>query len=256
MYPVIGRIGEFEITSFGLMVAIGFLAGLWVFRRQLTARGLPEHFENAAIIGAAGGLLGAKVIWVVEFAGTAPIADLLFSRSGLSWFGGLIGGVGSGLVALRLMRAPLMATLAAAAPALAVGHMLGRVGCFLVGDDYGRPSDLPWAVAFPNGLPPSDVPVHPTQIYEAIFLAWLAWILIREQRRGVSDRRILGHYMILAGGFRFVLEFVRINEPVFFGFTVAQILASALAATGAVLLTRASFPGARRSRPPVRERSR
>lgn len=231
------------------MVALGFLAGLWVFRRQLRARGLPDKFENAAIIGAAGGLLGAKVIWVVEFAGTAPVADLLFSRGGLSWFGGLIGGVGSGLVALRVMRAPLVTTLAAAAPALAVGHMLGRVGCFLVGDDYGRPSDLPWAVAFPNGLPPTDVPVHPTQIYEAVFLGWLAWLLIREERRGVSDSHILGHYMILAGGFRFLLEFIRVNEPVLFGFTVAQILAFILAATGAVLITRASSPRARQSRP-------
>lgn len=249
MYPVIGRIGGLEITSFGVMVALGFLAGLWVFRRQLKARGLPEHFENAAIIGAAGGLLGAKLIWVVEFSGTAPIADLLFSRGGLSWFGGLIGGVGSGLAALRVMRAPLVTTLAAAAPALAVGHMLGRVGCFLVGDDYGQPSSLPWAVAFPNGLPPTDVPVHPTQIYEALFLGWLAWLLIREQRRGVSDRHILGHYMILAGGFRFLLEFIRINEPVLFGFTVAQILALVLAATGAVLLSRVSSPRARQSRP-------
>lgn len=239
MYPVIGRIGGFEITSFGLMVALGFLAGLWVFRRQLKARGLPEHFENAAIVGAAGGILGAKLIWVLEFAGTAPVGDLLFSRAGLSWFGGFIGGVGSGLVALHLMRAPLVTALAAAAPALAVGHMLGRVGCFLVGDDYGRPSSLPWAVAFPNGLPPTDVPVHPTQIYEALFLGWLAWWLIREQRLGVSDRHVLGHYMILAGGFRFILEFIRVNEPVLFGFTVAQIFALMLAATGTVLLTRA-----------------
>ncbi len=245
MYPVIGRIGGLEITSFGLMVALGFLAGLWVFRRQLRARGLPEHFENAAIIGAAGGLLGAKLIWVVEFAGTAPVADLLFSRAGVSWFGGLIGGVGSGLVALRVMRAPLVPALAAAAPALAVGHMLGRVGCFLVGDDYGRPSSLPWAVAFPNGLPPTDVPVHPTQIYEALFLGWLAWRLIREQRLRVSDRHILAHYMILAGGFRFVLEFIRVNEPVLFGFTLGQIFALLLAATGALLLTRASSPRAR-----------
>lgn len=188
------------------------------------------------------------MIWAAEFARTAPVADLLFSRAGLSWYGGLIGGVGAGLVALRVMRAPLVTTLAAAAPALAVGHMLGRVGCLLVGDDYGRPSRLPWAVAFPKGRPPTDVPVHPTQLYEALFLGWLTWLLIREQRRGVPDRLILGHYMILAGVFRFILEFIRINQPVVFGFTLAQILAFILAATGALLLTRASSPRARQSR--------
>ncbi|MEX2272594.1 MAG: prolipoprotein diacylglyceryl transferase family protein [Vicinamibacterales bacterium] len=249
MYPVIGRIGNLEITSFGVMVALGFLAGLWVFRRELAARGLPANLENAAIVGAAGGLLGAKIIWVVEFADTAPVADLLFSRGGLSWFGGVIGGVGSGLIAIAIMRAPLVPTLAAAAPALAVGQMLGRIGCFLVGDDYGTPSDLPWAVAFPNGLPPTDVPVHPTQSYEAIFLLGLAWWLIRSRKRGVADQALLGQYFLFAGGFRFLLEFIRVNEPLLFGFTLAQILAFILGAIGAVLLTRASSPRARQSRP-------
>ena len=238
MYPVIGRIGGFEITSFGLMVALGFLAGLWLFRRELRARGLPEHLENAALIGAAGGLLGAKVIWVIEFSGDAPWTDLLFSRAGLSWYGGFIGGVGAGLLAIRYMRAPLVPTLAAAAPALAVGHMLGRIGCFLVGDDYGIPSSLPWAVAFPDGVPPTVVPVHPTQLYEAAFLLLLAWWLIRLRRQRVADSMILGQYFLLAGSFRFLLEFIRVNEPVLAGFTLAQIFALTLAATGAALVRR------------------
>src|SRR5688500_3788374 len=169
MYPVIARIGDFEITSFGLMVAAGFLVGLWLFRRELRARGLRVEFENAALIGAAGGLVGAKLIWAIEFSGDAPFTSLLFSRAGLSWYDGFIGGVRAGIAALRYMRAPLVPELAAVAPGLAAGHMLGRIGCFLVGDDYGTPSDLPSAVAFPNGLPPTYVPVHPTQIYEALF---------------------------------------------------------------------------------------
>ena len=243
MYPVIGRIGEFEITSFGVMVALGFLAGLWVFRRELRARGLPDHFENAAIIGALGGLAGAKLMWVIEFSGGAPVSDLLFSRAGLSWYGGFIGGVGSGLLALRMMRAPLVPSLAAAAPALAVGHLLGRIGCFLVGDDYGTPSSLPWAVAFPNGLPPTDVPVHPTQIYEALFLLAVAWWLIRGRKRGAADQSVLGQYFLLAGSFRFLLEFIRVNEQVLFSLTLAQVFAALLAAAGLALLIRARPAG-------------
>ncbi|MDQ3070785.1 MAG: prolipoprotein diacylglyceryl transferase [Acidobacteriota bacterium] len=245
MYPVIVRIGSFEITSFGALVALGFLCGLWVFRRELRARGLPERIENAAIIGAAGGLLGAKLIWVVEFSGDQPVTDLLFSRAGLSWFGGFMGGVGSGIVAIRVMGAPLVRTLAAAAPALAVGHMLGRIGCFLVGDDYGRPSMLPWAVAFPNGLPPTDIPVHPTQLYEAVFLGGLAYWLIRARRRGASDGAVLGQYFLLAGGFRFLLEFIRINEQILFGLTLAQMFAAGLALVGVWLLIRARAGKAR-----------
>jgi len=236
MYPVIGRIGGFEITSFGLMVALGFLAGLWVFRRELRGRGLRLELENAALIGAAGGLVGAKVVWAIEFSGSGPFADLLFSRAGLSWYGGFIGGVGAGIAAIRYMRGPLIATLASAAPALAVGHMLGRIGCFLVGDDYGTPSDLPWAVAFPQGLPPTDVPVHPTQLYEALFLLALAILLTALRRHGTSDRAVLGLYFVLAGGFRFLLEFIRVNEPIVLGLTLAQIFALLVVAIGAALL--------------------
>lgn len=79
-------------------------------------------------------------------------------RGGMSWFGGLAGGLVAGLSVVTARRLPIVAMLAAASPALAAGHAIGRIGCFLVGDDYGRPSDLPWAVAFPEGLPPTVVP--------------------------------------------------------------------------------------------------
>ena len=95
---------------------------------------------------------------------TAPFMSLLFSRGGLSWFGGFLGGVGAGLWSLHRRRIPLVPALAAASPALAVGHAIGRIGCFMVGDDYGRPTDLPWGIAFPRGLPPTTVPVHPDAV--------------------------------------------------------------------------------------------
>ena len=238
MYPVLARIGDFEITSFGLLLAIGILCGLWIFRRELHARGLPSGIENAAIVGALGGLLGAKLFWTLENAGDQPLGDLVFNRGGLSWFGGLFGGLAAGIGAIALKRWPLIPSLAAATPALAIGHLLGRIGCFLVGDDYGTPTDLPWGIAFPNGLPPTLERVHPTQLYEAAFLGWLAWLLLREARRGVSDRHILAHYMVLGGGFRFVLEFIRVNERVFVGLTVAQLLAVILVTIGLAILRR------------------
>ena len=130
MYPVIVRIGTFEITSFGVLVAIAALVGIWIFGRELKRSGLPEDGWNAAAAGMIGGLVGAKVIWAIEFSGSAPITALLFSRGGLSWFGGFIGGVGTGLIMLRRYRIPLVRGLAAATPALAVGHAIGRIGCF------------------------------------------------------------------------------------------------------------------------------
>ena len=128
--------------------------------------------------------------------------------------------------------------LAAATPALAVGQMLGRIGCFLVGDDYGKPTSLPWGVAFPRGLPPTFDRVHPAQIYEAIFLAVLAWILIRWRRQGVGDRTVLGRYFLLAGTFRFLLEFVRVNVRVLGPLTVAHCFALLVVLLGLVILWR------------------
>jgi phosphatidylglycerol---prolipoprotein diacylglyceryl transferase len=239
VYPVIFRIGDFEITSFGVLVAVAALVGIRLFHHELTRSGLPPSGVDAATAGVIGGLLGAKLLWTVEFLGQRPIRDLVFSRGGLSWFGGLLGGVGTGLWMLHRRRIPLVPALAAAAPALAMGHAIGRIGCFMVGDDYGRPSNLPWAVAFPEGLPPTDVPVHPTQLYEALALAVTAWLLLRWRRDGVSDPLVLGRYFVLAGAIRFAIEFIRVNIRVLGPLTVAHVISFALIAVGIVMLLRA-----------------
>ena len=232
MYPTFLRIGDFEITSFGVLVALGALAGMFVFQRELRRAGLPGDAINAALAGVLGGLAGAKLIWAIEFHRTAPFLDLLLSRGGLSWFGGLAGGLAAGLTTLRRYRVPLVRGLAAASPGLALGHAIGRVGCFLVGDDYGSPSTLPWAVAFPKGLPPTDVPVHPTQLYEAVPLVIIAWLLVRWRRQGVPDAVVLSRYLVLAGATRFAIEFVRINAPVLGSLTLAQLWSLGLIAAG------------------------
>jgi len=236
MYPVLFRIGGFEITSFGVLVAVGALVGIWLFGRELKRSGLPDDGVDAAAVGVIGGLIGAKLLWTLEFSREAPMTELLFSRGGLSWFGGLTGGIGTGLWMLRRRGIPVVAALAAATPALAVGHAIGRVGCFMVGDDYGRPSNLPWAVAFPKGLPPTSVPVHPTQIYEAVALAGVAWALIRWRRAGVADRIVLARYLVLAGSIRFAIEFIRVNLRIVGPLTLAQLIALSLIVAGSLTL--------------------
>jgi phosphatidylglycerol:prolipoprotein diacylglycerol transferase len=232
MYPVLFRIGTFEVTSFGVLVGVAALVGLWLFQRELRRSELSTDAVDAAIAGVIGGLAGAKLLWAVEFIGTQPLTDLLFSRGGLSWFGGLLGGVGTGLATLRWKHVPIVPALAAAAPALAFGHAIGRVGCFLVGDDYGEPSSLPWAVAFPQGLPPTTVPVHPTQLYEAVGLVLLGWALVVWRRRRIADRAVLARYLLFAGALRFGIEFVRVNAPVLGPLTLAQVLSAGLMIVG------------------------
>jgi phosphatidylglycerol---prolipoprotein diacylglyceryl transferase len=240
MYPVLFRIGSFEVTSFGAMVAVAALVGLWLFRRELERSQLQPDAADAGMVGVLGGLVGAKLLWTIEHAGEAPWTDLFFARGGLSWYGGLIGGVGAGLIYIVIRGWPLIPTLAAATPSLAFGHMLGRIGCLLVGDDYGRPTDLPWGIAFPEGLPPTTVPVHPTQIYEALGLAVLGWLLLRWRCRRLPDRIVLGRYLLAAGALRFMVEFLRVNERVAFGLSVAHFASIAIATIGVLLTWRAS----------------
>ena len=232
MYPTLFRLGDFEITTFGALVALGALAGLWILHRELIRSGLPSSGVDAALVGVLGGLAGAKIIWAIEFRHDAPFLSLLLSRGGLSWFGGLLGGVGAGLWSLHRRRIPLVPALAAAAPALAIGHAIGRVGCFLVGDDYGRPTGLPWGVAFPRGLPPTTAPVHPAQLYEMAGLALIAWLLIRWRKTGVADGIVFGRYLVLAGALRFLIEFIRVNAHVAGPFTLAQLFSLVIMAAG------------------------
>jgi phosphatidylglycerol---prolipoprotein diacylglyceryl transferase len=224
------------VTSFGVLVALGALVGLWVFRREVRWTSLPDSSIDTAIVGLVGGLVGAKLLWVFEHRGEAPFTQLLLSRGGMSWFGGFAGGIVAGVWMMRHKRLPTLALLAAAAPALAVGHAIGRIGCFLVGDDYGRPSSLPWAVAFPQGLPPTVVPVHPTQLYEAAALVPLALLLMHWRRRGRSDSFVLGAYLVLAGALRFAIEFIRIDRRVLGVLSVAHLGALAAIAVGGTLL--------------------
>jgi hypothetical protein len=108
-----------------VLVGIAPLVAIWIFGCELARSGLPDRASNAAIARVVGGPLGAKLLWAIEFMGTALLPDLVFSRGGLSWFGGLIAGVGTGLVMLRRYRVPLMRGIAA--PALAIGHAIGRL---------------------------------------------------------------------------------------------------------------------------------
>src|SRR3989337_2469822 len=108
MYPVLFRIGSFEVTSFGVLVAVAALVGLWLFRRELQRSGLPLDAADAGLVGVIGGLLGAKLLGTVEHVREGPISELLISRAGLSWYGGLIGGVGAGLAYIKIKGWPVV----------------------------------------------------------------------------------------------------------------------------------------------------
>jgi phosphatidylglycerol---prolipoprotein diacylglyceryl transferase len=242
MYPVLFGVGGFEITSFGAMVALAALVGYLVFQRELRRSRLPDTAADAALAGVLGGLAGAKLVWVLEHLGADTWMNLLFSRAGMSWFGGFAGGLLAAILLMRRRRLPLLPVIAAATPALAIGHAIGRIGCLLVGDDYGTPSTLPWAMAFPQGLPPTDVPVHPTQIYEAVALVPIAMWLFRLRRRGAPDAAVVGTYLLLTASVRFLIQWIRLYDPVVGPLAFAHIATLLAMAAGAWLLATAGSP--------------
>ena len=175
------------------------------------------------------------------------------------WYGGFIGGVLAVLLNSWRLRVPARWTMQVMAPALAAGYALGRIGCFLVGDDYGGPTTLPWAVSFPDGKPPSTagnlaafgvrVPagldpdtllaVHPTQLYEVglMFLAFMLLWNLRKKPWGTGA--IFGVYLMLAGVERFCIEILRAKDDRFLaGFTLAQLTSVIVALVGIVVFTR------------------
>lgn len=257
IYPFIVHVGPLEITGYGLMLMVAFLMGGWLIARQLREKGLREDYA-ADIVAAAviGGIIGAK-LWYVALT-RDPAA--LFSRGGLVWYGGFIGGAVAVILNGWRLRVPLRWTMQLTAPALAAAYALGRVGCFLVNDDYGRPTNLPWAVKFPQGLPPSTagnlkqlfgVPVppgidpstvlavHPTQLYEVAAMLIVFAILWRLRRGDRPVGWLFGLYLVFAGIERFLVEIVRAKDDRLLGpFTLAQLTSVILVIIGIMLMTR------------------
>lgn len=254
VYPLKFFLGPLEITGYGIMMMVGFLMGGWVIQQELRRRGMNEEYAaDIVIFSVIGGIVGAK-LWYVALTGE-PAA--LFSRGGLVWYGGFIGGFLAVIINGWRKKVPMRLTLDLVAPALAIGYALGRVGCFLVQDDYGIPTSLPWGMRFPEGLPASTaanlsgwgiaVPqnvlptevlqVHPTQLYEVAAMLVVFWLLLRLRTHGHATGWLFGLYLLCAGAERFLVEFIRAKDDRFLGaFTVAQATSIAILTLGIVIM--------------------
>src|SRR4029453_8482534 len=234
MYPVLFHIGEFPISTFGLMMATAFLVGSWITARRMKEVGLdPDLATTLLVYVMLGGIAGSKLYFAIDVSirEGRPFADLLFARDGITWYGGLILGTVVGAIGARIHGVSVVQMMNCIAPAGAVGQAIGPGGCFLVGDDYGRPRDLPWALAFPRGAPPADpgVCVHPTQVYEILWLLPVAFVLWKRRDRSPF---LFGEYLVANGLGRLVIEKLRGNPRVFGGWTEPQIVGLALIVGG------------------------
>jgi phosphatidylglycerol:prolipoprotein diacylglycerol transferase len=230
-----------HLQTFGLFFALNFLAWSAVMARRLKEIGKPVDWAYEMLfVSLIGGLVGARVYYLVQHY-DAVKGDLLgnvFSGSGLVWYGGLLGGVVAMFAWARWRGFLNLALLDLAAPALALGYAIGRIGCQVSGDgDYGKASDLPWAMGYPHGAVPTapGVKVQPTPIYETLSMGLLAFVLWR-LRGALRPGALFGLYAVGAGLERFLVEFARRNAEVVGFLTAAQVESLVLFAGGVVWL--------------------
>ena len=238
MLPEI-NIGPLTLQTFGLCFALGFVAAGALVGRRFLELGKPVDWAYemgfAALVG---GLVGSRLYFVIENwsdVNDDPFGNIV-SGTGLVWYGGLIGGA-LAVAGWAWYRGFLgTALLDLAAPALALGQGIGRVGCQLSGDgDYGKAWDGPWAMAYPDGTVPTDQEVHPTPVYETLALGLIAIVLWRLRNR-LTGGLLFALYLLLAGSQRFLVEFVRRNEDVALGLTQAQLVSAAMIVAGGLWL--------------------
>lgn len=262
VYPWILHFGFIDITGYGLMMMVGFLVGSWLIQLELRRRRLREEYASDITLAAViGGVVGAKLWYVVLMQDPGA----LFSRGGLVWYGGFLGGTLAVILNGIRLRVPTAFTAHLVAPALAAAYALGRIGCFLVNDDYGRPTTLPWGMKFPQGMPPStvanlrsqfglDLPadmdpstvlaVHPTQLYEVALMLAAFFVLWAWRTRAKGTGWLFGLYLVFAGSERFIIEVLRAKDDRFFGpFTLAQVTSVLLVAAGTLIMARRANAG-------------
>jgi phosphatidylglycerol:prolipoprotein diacylglycerol transferase len=255
MFPVLLHLGPITIYSYGLMMAIGFITGDFVLTRECRRRGISPDFANAIVIwGAIGGIAGSRIYDVFDNwpAYAANPWSIVFSGAGFVWYGGFIGGVTAAAIVSRYYKVPILRSFDMCAPALILGQAFGRIGCLLSGDgDWGLPSTLPWAMAYPNAIVGWNartvlkldehghlvsgffpgVRVHPAPVYESMLYVAI-FCLMWSMRKKAPEGRLLCLYLILEALARFTVEFVRINERVAFGLSEAQLISLVMITIG------------------------
>jgi phosphatidylglycerol:prolipoprotein diacylglycerol transferase len=268
MYPILFEIGRFPVYTYGVLLAAAYLLGLQFALMRARTRGLdPNRVMDLGIWIIISALAGAKLLLLlVDFKtfGRSPAGLVTLLRSAGVFYGGLVAAVVVALWYLRRHRMPMWTVTDVFAPAIALGHVVGRMGCFFAGCCFGTPTDVPWAITFhspyaaQNVGTPLNVPLHPTQLYEAgAELVILALLLVTERMGRPFPGRTFWGYMCLYGTSRFIIEFYR-GDPrgTIWVFSTSQFLSLVIVPLSLVMLVvlgrRAAGPapraGARQAR--------
>jgi len=236
MYPVLLQFGNFELRSYGVIVALSFAIALWMSSKEAERKGLdPKLIQDFGVYALFGGIVGARIYFVLlsepAYFLQHPWEILAVWHGGIGIIGSLLGGAVVALWYCRKKEISFLKLSDTLAPGIALGQTIGQFACLLNGDSYGRPADLPWAITYtdPRSLAPLNVPLHPIEIYEmaAYFLVFLMVWNIRKKYRTVGFA--LFAYLSAYGVARFFVEFFRGHPAIFAGgIPAAQMFAAAM----------------------------
>ena len=222
MYPILFRLGSFPVNTYGVFLALAFLSAIFVTVRLAARDGLPkEKIYDLCLWLLLSSLIGSKLLMLFTEPEYRQNPLLLFSldflRSGGVFYGGLLGAVIAGYLLMRRWKLPWWKTADACAPGIALGNVLGRLGCFFAGCCWGKPTSLPWGVRFPQagheitGVP-TGVPLHPTQLYESFAMLIVFFFLLWLHKRKKFSGQVILSYAVIYATVRFLIEFVR-DDP-------------------------------------------
>jgi len=248
MFPKLISIGSFYIPTYGVLVALGFLAGLGITLRLARRVGLSaEKITNLAVYCAIAGIVGAKLFMILfdareYFSHPGEIFSLETLQAAGVFHGGFIGALLVAALYMRRQHLPVWLTMDAFAPGISLGHSIGRLGCFAAGCCWGKECHLPWAVYFRSNEAapvPLDRPLHPVQLYESAVNLIIFGILYRQFSRTHRPGEVIGLYLVLYSTARFIIEFFREHEQSLVGpFSITQWIAVGLFVLGAAILLR------------------
>ena len=256
MLPKLIQVGTFYLPTYGVLVAVAFLTALWMAGKLGRSQGISrDAIMNLGVYCALAGIVGAKLFMIALDPYYRKNPGQIFTLSTLQsagiWYGGFILALIFAYFYMRSEGMPFFKTCDVFAPGLAIGHAIGRLGCFAAGCCYGKPTSLPWAVTYHNpdaNGAPLGTPVHPTQLYEVALEGLICIFLYQRAKRPHKEGSIIAFYLILSGLARFLVEFVRAHDeanPLGGPLTLEQWISLAACVAGLYLLRMKSH--ARRS---------
>ncbi len=245
MYPDLVQIGNITISSYSVMVAIAYLVAYYVMGLEVKRKGYDDSIADWILLAALfGGLGGAKILFLFQNVTFSEFFNdpIRFLSSGLTFLGGLLGAILLLYVVCIWKKVRFWTMADCTAPALVLAYGIGRIGCLLVGDDYGVPTTVPWALSFPNGSPPTTEMVHPTQIYDTILMSFIFVSLWEIRKNNYPAGWLFSLTLMILGIQRFLVEFLRNTTPSFIeGLSQAQLISIAIFIFGAFNLFRLIF---------------